>query len=254
MIRESRRNMNDKRNIKALVVDDDKVVRDFFVRFLSLENVEVKCAGDGPGAIEAAKADKFDIVFLDVMMPKMGGLETFRELKKTQPGIKCVMVTGYASDESLEELKKEGAVDSIHKPLDLGQIDSLLKEYTNLSAKKISIMVVDDEEVVLSFFKRLFQDSIYEITLLKKGRAALEAVSQRSFDIVFIDIELPDMNGVDLYMKVREMKPEIRFMLITGDPSRCDGIEHFGCLYKPFEIAKIYWEIEKIKSLRGLSN
>lgn len=245
--------MDGKKNIRALVVDDEEVVRDFFVRFLSLENIEVKCADDGLQAIEAAKQGKFDIVFLDVKMPKMDGLETFRELKKLSADIKCVMITGYAVDDLLEQARIEGVVATIPKPLDLGQIDSLLKEYTNFDrTKKINILVVDDEEVVLAFFKRLLKDSLYDVTVLKSGKETLNLVMQKGFDIAFIDIGLTDISGVDLYLKLREIKPHIHLMLITGDPSRAEGIEHFGCLYKPFEIDKIFWELDRIKCLKGL--
>jgi len=77
-------------------------------------------------------------------------------------------------------------------------------------------------------------------------------VMQKEFDIAFIDIGLTDISGIDLYLKLREIKPHIHPILITGDPYSAEGIEHFGCLYKPFEIDKIFWELDKIKYLKGL--
>jgi DNA-binding NtrC family response regulator len=244
--------MEEKKIIKALVVDDEQVIRDFFVRFLSLENIDVKCADGGLQAVEAARREKFDVAFIDMKMPDMNGLETFRELKKINPAIKCAMITGYAVDALLQEAMKEGAVASMQKPLDISQIDSLLKEYSGpKGAKKINILVVDDEEIVLNFFKRLLQDNLYDITVLKTGKEAISSASSKEFDIAFIDIGLSDISGIELYLKLREIKPDIHLMLITGNPYKAEGVESFGCLYKPFEIDKIFLEIDKIRSLKG---
>ena len=69
--------MSEKTKLKVLVVDDEKVIRDFLSRFLSLQLAQVKTASDGEAAIELAKTEEFDLVFLDIRMPKMNGLETF---------------------------------------------------------------------------------------------------------------------------------------------------------------------------------
>ncbi len=245
--------MEEKKCIKALVVDDEEVIRDFFARFLNLEHIDVKCVGAGQDAIEAARREKFDIVFIDMKMPNMNGLETFRELKKIDPAIKCAMITGYAVDTLLQEAMKEGAVASMQKPLDISKIDSLLKEYSrSMGAKKINILVVDDEEIVLSFFKRLLKDGLYDVTAIKSGKEAIDLANAKEFDIAFIDIGLNDISGIELYLKLREINPDIHLMLITGNPYKAEGVESLGCLYKPFEIDKIFLEIDKIKSLKGL--
>lgn len=117
----------DKRLIKVLIVDDEKVVRDFLVRLLSLQSLEVKAVEDGFKAIEAAEGESFDLVFLDARMPKMNGLEVFKELKKINPGSKYVMMTGYAIDDLLEQANKEGAIISLKKPFEIEEILALVK-------------------------------------------------------------------------------------------------------------------------------
>jgi len=164
------------------------------------------------------------------------------------------MITGYAVDNLLEEAMKEGAIASIQKPLDISRIDSLLKEYTSINkAKKVNVLVVDDEEIVLNFFKRLLKDSLCDVTILKTGKEAISLAMRKEFDLAFIDIGLTDVSGIELYLKLREIKPGIHLMLITGNPYKAEGVESFGCLYKPFEIDKIFAEIDKIKNLRGFS-
>ncbi|MFA5157303.1 MAG: response regulator [Candidatus Omnitrophota bacterium] len=121
--------MENDRKIKVLVVDDEQVVRDFLARFLALKSAIVKIVEDGFMAIEAARQERFDLVFLDVKMPQMNGLETFRELKKIDPAAKYVMMTGYAVDDLLQKARQEGAAHSINKPFDIQQISSIIENF-----------------------------------------------------------------------------------------------------------------------------
>ncbi|HBU08546.1 MAG TPA: hypothetical protein DEA99_05005 [Candidatus Omnitrophica bacterium] len=134
--------MTEKTKLKVLVVDDEKVIRDFLSRFLSLQLAQVKTAADGEAAIELAKTEEFDLVFLDIRMPKMNGLETFGELKKITPDLACVFMTGYASAEEdlINKIKYEGIM-CVRKPFEnLNKIkeivENVLKEASLAPDKK----------------------------------------------------------------------------------------------------------------------
>ena len=115
-----------KSKIRALVVDDEQVVRDFFKRLLPLFNLEALDAEDGHKAIEMVKKDKFDLFFLDVCMPGLNGLETYREIRKLNPCATVVMITGYAVEDVLEQARKEGVHSAIRKPFDINQIKEII--------------------------------------------------------------------------------------------------------------------------------
>jgi DNA-binding NtrC family response regulator len=118
--------MTDEKKFKALIVDDEKVVRDFLVRFLRLKGIEAKAVEDGYQAIELARQEEFNLLFAEANMRKMDGLQIFREIKKIRPGIKFIMTTGSAMDEMLEQGKKEGAIASIRKPFDFDELNTLI--------------------------------------------------------------------------------------------------------------------------------
>ncbi len=125
--------MADKKTIKVLVVDDEKVVRDFLTRILSMQSMEAKAAEDGVKAVAAAQQEKFDLVFLDIRMPNMDGIKAYSELKKIDPGLKCIFMTGYALEESLLDKTKLPGVICLRKPFqDINQIkqaiDSVLSK------------------------------------------------------------------------------------------------------------------------------
>lgn len=124
--------MNDKKPIKALVVDDEKVVRDFLTRFLDLKGIKVKAVEDGFKAIEVTKKEKFDIVFLELQMRGTDSLSLLRELKKINPHSKYVIMTACLKEDLWEEAKKEGADICLKKPFELDEIISEINEVSYL--------------------------------------------------------------------------------------------------------------------------
>jgi DNA-binding NtrC family response regulator len=107
--------------IKALVVDDEKLIRECLARTLRTEDVEVKTAASGEIAVELAKAESFDIVFLDMVMPGIDGGKTYAALKKIQNNARYVIVSGSPIGSFLETAKKDG-IPIIRKPFDTDEI------------------------------------------------------------------------------------------------------------------------------------
>jgi len=243
--------MNDKKKIRILVVDDERVVRDFLARILTLHGAYIKTAEDGPQAIEAVKREEFDLAFLDIRMPQMNGVETLKELKKINAGLKFVMMTGYSVDGLLEEAKQEGVVNYLKKPFDINLISVFLKSYVQGSPGKesLKILVVDDDKNVLSFFKTLLKNDQYNLTLVNSGAEAENKIRQEDFDLVFLDVVLGSENGIELSSRLKAVKPGLEIMLMTGYPDKAIDAQEMdikGCLFKPFEISKIFSEIGRI--------
>lgn len=104
--------------INVLLVDDDQSIRDFLTRLLGFEGVKAKTADNGYKALELAQKEKFDLIFLDIKMPSMNGLEAFSRLKKTNPRFGCVFMTGYALEQALLEKTKQPGTLCLKKPFD----------------------------------------------------------------------------------------------------------------------------------------
>jgi len=220
-----------KKVTKALIVDDEELIRDFLSRLLSLEGLEVKTVEDGFQAIETAKKEEFDIIFLDIRMPKMDGVEAFKKLKKITPNSKFIMITGYSMDDLLKRVEGEHIEAFITKPFDIHEIVTIIEDFARQKYPDdiVDVLVVEDEDAVSSFFKRLFK--AYAITTAKTGKEALGMIEHKDFDLILADIMLADMNGVELYSKIREMRPHAEIILVTGDAKKTEGIIK-GCLYQ----------------------
>lgn len=102
---------------KVLVVDDDPVVGQSFKRVLSGKGYVVITAEDGYDALAKLRDENYDLVFTDLRMPGMNGLEVAEQVKARQPWVPVVIVTGYGSSKSEERARAAGVSEFLHKPL-----------------------------------------------------------------------------------------------------------------------------------------
>ncbi|MGH2954654.1 MAG: response regulator [Solirubrobacterales bacterium] len=101
---------------KVLVVDDDPIVRDVLARYLSREGFAVTCAGDGPTALDACAAAAPDLIVLDLMLPRIDGLEVFRRLRERESAPAVIMLTARGQETDRIVGLESGADDYVAKP------------------------------------------------------------------------------------------------------------------------------------------
>lgn len=102
---------------KVLVVDDDPVVGKSFDRVLSGKGYAVITASDGQEALSKLEAEDYDVVFTDIKMPGMNGIEVAERVKQRRPWLPVVIVTGYGSAENRTRAEAAGVSGFLHKPL-----------------------------------------------------------------------------------------------------------------------------------------
>lgn len=113
---------------KLLVIDDDEDIRSLLTDLLEESNYNVDTASGGEQALQKIQVSTYDLVITDLRMQGMQGLEVIREVRKIDPGIDVIVMTGYASVDSAVESMKAGAVDYITKPLNTDQIRLVIKK------------------------------------------------------------------------------------------------------------------------------
>ena len=102
---------------KVLVVDDEAVVRESYMRTLSGVSWKVKAVLNGREALDIMEDETFDVVLLDIRMPEMDGIEVLRRIKTRWPESQVVIITGYPSIETAKEAVRLGAYNYLAKPL-----------------------------------------------------------------------------------------------------------------------------------------
>lgn len=111
---------------RILVVDDEIDVCDVLKQYLSIKGFEVHTALDGSTAISKVKEIRPHIVLLDIIMPGMGGLEVLKEIKKIDPKVGVIMVTGVVDNELAKRTIELGAFDYITKPMDFEYFENVV--------------------------------------------------------------------------------------------------------------------------------
>ena len=111
----------------VLIVDDDAGILETMSDILKELHFKVTVANDGFKAIELVKNGTFDAILMDIRMPGIDGVETFKRIKRIRPGSKIIFMTAYAFEELVTEAKREGATAVLYKPIDIGNLEKMLR-------------------------------------------------------------------------------------------------------------------------------
>ncbi len=116
---------------KLLIVDDEVDITEFAKRFFTRRGVEVLTASGGNQALQIIKEDRPDLVLLDVQMEEMTGVELLKRLRGNNDETAVIMVSGTEDPDIINEAKKYGAKDYIHKPLILEELEKIVMAELN---------------------------------------------------------------------------------------------------------------------------
>jgi DNA-binding response OmpR family regulator len=113
---------------KILVVDDEVSIRELFDLYFTKEGYEVILAASGDEALETLKSRDSDVIFLDLKLFGMNGIELCRQIRKTKPVSMIYAMTGWAALFEIDECREAGFDDYFEKPLDMDMLVSVVDE------------------------------------------------------------------------------------------------------------------------------
>ena len=114
-------------NIKILIVDDEQIVRDSLTHWFEEDGYQVESAEDGFDVLRNLEPGKYDIMLVDIKMPKLNGLELLEKVKEIDPECVVIMITAYASVPTAVQALKNGAYDYVTKPIDPDELSHLIQ-------------------------------------------------------------------------------------------------------------------------------
>jgi len=226
---------------RILVVDDQTGVRLTLKGILSKKGYQVSMAENGEEALEMARQEPFRVIFMDVKMPGLNGVETYIKMKEINPDAAVIMMTGYALEDDLKKAIQEGAYAIVYKPFDMNKILVLLDECLG---NRPLIMVVDDRMEDRRLLKEILGTKGYRVVEASSGIECLEKVKERGVQIILLDVKMPGMDGVETLKQVKEIRPDVGVIMVTGHSVE-EMIEEalrygsFSSLRKPFDIGKL---------------
>jgi DNA-binding NtrC family response regulator len=125
---------------KVLIVDDDKDFLSIMAERMQMRGMQVVTATSAAEALNMLEEESFDAVLLDLMMPEMGGIEALQIMRRKQPEIQVIFLTGHPSVSKGVEAMKLGAMDFIPKPVDMRELTEKIKQ------AKVSRMILVEKQ------------------------------------------------------------------------------------------------------------
>jgi CheY-like chemotaxis protein len=247
----------DKRLLKGLhvlVVEDNEVNRMVLRDLVGMYGMTCSEAVNGVEALSMidTNAHLYDVVMMDVHMPVMNGIDTTRLMRQRGFAKPIIALTADVTEETREGCIQAGVTRFLLKPIRAVRLQDHLEEL--FSSRVISdavipsderpdshILVVDDTDTNLAYAAHLLQRITPggKITCATSGRQALDMLGAAEFTMVFMDIEMPGMNGLAATQAIRKFNKKVPVIALTADDSselkvRCTqaGMQAVGS--KPF--------------------
>jgi DNA-binding NtrC family response regulator len=245
----------------VLIADDDRQLRTLLAEFLTTEGFEVLQASDGVEALQAVEMGRPDVMLLDIMMPRLGGLRTLDAIHAFDPNLPVVVMTGTLDAETLRRAIFSGATTVLTKPLQLEDVAAAIRGQSCLTRDGVppagpsrrtgtrKVLVVDDEPQVRATIQEILRGSGYDVRVAVDGASALAAVSADPPDVVLLDVQMPGLNGIDVLAAIRAIDPTIKLIMVTGVTRQQvadEAFEHgvFDYIGKPVDPAYLELSIE----------
>jgi YesN/AraC family two-component response regulator len=168
--------------IKVLIVDDDQPIAELLKELISTNERSVDVCNDGVDAIESIQKTIYDLIIVDLVMPRVGGLDVLKYAKTVNPDAIVIILTGYASLETAITAIKEGAYDYIRKPCKLEEI----KLVVDHAIEKISLY--RENKALLN----KLQDAYQKLMMVKQEKDDVKRIE----NIKFFSSSMPSLHYI----------------------------------------------------------
>lgn len=118
-----------------LVVEDEARIRELFTQFLKMKGYRVFEAKDGQEAMDVVRHQAFDLVIMDVKMPRLGGIDALQQIRSASPATKVLFITGFGLTDEIEAVLQEGSVECIRKPFTFEQLITTVQRITGTASR-----------------------------------------------------------------------------------------------------------------------
>jgi DNA-binding response OmpR family regulator len=235
-----------------LIVEDSKVVNNIIAKEFSALGYKCHQAFNFKKAEVFLKALQYNLIILDLHLPDGEGYDLISKVKNLSDS-KVVVLTANTDRQLREELFQHGILDYIVKDKNLSfALKELHKILINLSEKRNEkILVIDDSKFICKQIKIILGPRNYDITTVHTAKEGYDALCSQNFDLVTLDIELPDINGNEVLLMIKENAKisNVPVLVLSGttDASIIRGMYKAGAsdfIKKPFVIEEFVLKVD----------
>ena len=259
------------RGLKVLVVDDHATNRRILEEVLKSWEMDAELVESGAAAIAALEAatQPFDIVLMDLMMPKMDGLETVAIIRENEAFAQVPVLLLSSADRAGYSARSRslGIARSLIKPIKqsdlLEAIGAALEATPSVETHALGdepvaadgrrVLLAEDGAINQQVAVRLLEERGHSVVVVNNGRAAVEQVAAQPFDVVLMDVQMPEMDGLEATAAIRRAEAQtgghIPIVAMTahamkGDRDRFLAAGMDGYVAKPVRPHELYAAVE----------
>jgi two-component system response regulator HydG len=199
-------------SLKIFVVEDDMDFAEGLAETLEIEGHEVEIANSGEEAIARFQEKDFDLTFMDVKLPGKNGVESFLEIRALKPEARVMMMTGYSLQHLLDEAMNGGALGVLKKPFDI----DLAVNLASSVGKGSRVLLVEDDADYGALVKEMLEKYGHWVKHCTNGPDAIEKCRDGGIDLVFLDLRLNGITGLDVFKEIRAIDENLPVVVITG--------------------------------------
>jgi CheY-like chemotaxis protein len=253
------------KTLNILMVEDDFINQK--VALTSLErdgyhNIDI--AGNGKIAVKMVIQKQYDIILMDIRMPVMDGVEATEKIreversdKKRKPSV-IVAFTAYAVEGDRERFLAAGMDDYIAKPFQPDELVRVIEKYANrmriLSLPTLKILLAEDNRINQKVAMKTLENFGHSVDLAENGYEAVEKAKLKDYDLVLMDLEMPEMDGIEATRIIRKLeadnfalgnnKKRMKIVALTAhstveDRIRCEAVGMDDYISKPFRNSEL---------------
>jgi CheY-like chemotaxis protein len=268
------------RGLPVLIVDDNATNRRILEEVLQIWHMKPISVEDGRAALalmEKANADgkTFPLVLLDAQMPDMDGFEVAGKIKHNSRLANAVIIMLTSAGQSGDAARcREVGIDAyLSKPIKRTELLEAMKRVLGAqgvglekappdaapasreSRKRLKILLAEDNRVNQAVATRLLEKRGHEVVLAETGKQALQRSAEEVFDIILMDVQMPEMDGLEATAAIRQRETiqgtHIPIIAMTahamvGDKERCLGAGMDAYISKPLQIKELFSAIEQL--------
>lgn len=225
-----------------LLIEDDPMVSEALLDILRDAGYRVEAALSGEEGLERIGSSLFRLVFLDLRLPGMDGLEVLRRLRETAPGLPVVVITGHGSVDDAREAVRLGARDFVMKPIGVERLLSLARDLLPPSgppgAEAARVLLVEDDPQVAQAARDILEGAGHPVLPVSSAGEAIPCIAGGLFDVLVTDLRLPGGGGRDLIQQAAPAH-SMACLAISGsvDPEEVAAAMRLGAhdvITKPF--------------------
>ena len=247
------------RPISMLVADDSHMIQQIFVDAARATQLPLRISStdNGRDCLTLLGGGNVDLAFIDVHMPELSGMEAFWAARKQ--GIKTfvTVMSTPPSVEAVEMARKLKAYEFLFKPFGVAEVQAIIRTYDRIAAPT-RVLIVDDSQTVRKIIQRVVQGSVFncEITEANDGEAALALCRSTPFDVVFLDRNMPGLNGLNTLKRLLASEPNLKIVMNSSERDAEEeqrAMDSGACafLHKPFYSADVDRVLHEAFGLRS---